>query len=260
MKKLLFICLIAASITFYVKQPITTDMDISLAESSVVDGNLLLVNRDIALQADPTNLVEIPQDLSPNVTVEERFLVQQPMLKALTILFDAARDEGLQHFIINSAYRSGNLQSELFEKYGSDYALPSGHSEHQTGLSIDIGSTQGTMDSVAEGKWLENNAAQYGFILRYPADKVDITGIDYEPWHFRYVGLPHSIIMQDKNFVLEEYLAYIKKEKVFKAKVHGVHYVIQYSENEPTTSIPKSEQFTISGDNMDGFIITSIVQ
>ena len=62
------------------------------------------------------------------------------------------------------------------------------------------------MDNTPEGEWLANNAHKFGFILRYPADKVHITGIRYEPWHFRYVGLPHSELMYKQNLALEEYL------------------------------------------------------
>ena len=261
MKKYIFILLlVGVGYFFFIKTPIETDMQISLADTSVVHGDLVLVNREVALQADPVNLVEIPQDLSSNVQVQDRYLIQKQMLKPLQQLFEAAQNDGVEHFILNSAYRSGKLQQQLFDEHGASLALPRGHSEHQTGLSIDIGSVYGTMDNANEGRWLETKAAQYGFILRYPPDKVDITDINYEPWHFRYVGLPHSVIMKDKNMVLEEYLAFLKQKKLYKTMVHDTSYVIQYSKSADTTRIPETSHYTISGDNMNGFIITSIVE
>ncbi len=77
------------------------------------------------------------------------------------------------------------------------------------------------MERAPEGKWIEENAWKYGFILRYPEDKTELTGIQYEPWHIRYVGLPHSAIMKEKNFVLEEYMDYLKEEKTISVSVNG---------------------------------------
>ena len=80
---------------------------------------------------------------------------------------------------------------------------------------------QTEMNQAPEGKWLTKNAWTYGFILRYPKDKTAITGIQYEPWHFRYVGLPHSLIMQQKNLALEQYLEYLKEEKTISTTIRG---------------------------------------
>ncbi|MBU5494611.1 D-alanyl-D-alanine carboxypeptidase family protein, partial [Enterococcus sp. S177_ASV_20] len=108
--------------------------------------------------------------------------------------------------IINSGYRDFDEQSVLYQEMGAEYALPAGYSEHNSGLSLDVGSSLTKMERAPEGKWIEENAWKYGFILRYPEDKTELTGIQYEPWHIRYVGLPHSAIMKEKNFVLEEYM------------------------------------------------------
>lgn len=69
------------------------------------------------------------------------------------------------------------------------------------------------MDRAPEGKWIEKNAWKYGFILRYPSDKTDVTGIQYEPWHIRYVGLPHSTIMQKNEFSLGRIPGLLKKRR-----------------------------------------------
>lgn len=141
---------------------------------------------------------------------------------------------------------------------GSDYALPAGYSEHNVGLSLDVGSTQTKMAHAPEGKWIEENAWKYGFILRYPKDKTDITGIQYEPWHIRYVGLPHSAIMKEKNLVLEEYLEYVKEEKQISAEIDGETYNITYYpiSQTGTINVPEDQHYEISGNNMDGVIVT----
>ncbi len=118
---------------------------------------------------------------------------------------------------------------------GADYALPAGYSEHNSGLSLDIGSGLTQMDRAPEGKWIEKNAWKYGFILRYPSDKTDVTGIQYEPWHIRYAGLPHSTIMQKMNLALEEYLDYLKEEESISASIEGGNircHIIPFSKQD----------------------------
>ncbi|MCZ0853009.1 D-alanyl-D-alanine carboxypeptidase family protein, partial [Brevibacillus laterosporus] len=108
---------------------------------------------------------------------------------------------------------------------------------------------------------IEENSWKYGFILRYPLDKTDVTGIQYEPWHIRYVGLPHSAIMQEMNLALEEYLDYLKEEKSISVSVDGKKYTISYypiSQNETIkVEVPANEQYEISGNNIDGVIVTT---
>ena len=233
---------------------------ISLEQHVISSGDLILVNRDIKLQQDPTNLAQIPADIGANVVVDSKFLLENHAIQPLKALFNAAANDGTRHFIINSAYRSGKLQQELYEENGAAYALPSGYSEHQTGLALDIGSTAGKMENVDEGKWLEQNAHKFGFILRYPKNKIDVTGISYEPWHFRYVGLPHSVIMQEKDLALEEYITFLKKEQSYTTKVNGTTYFLQYTDSRKKVSIPNTANFKVSGDNEKGYIITSIIE
>ena len=138
---------------------------------------------------------------------------------------DAAGKDGVQHFLMNSGYRDFKEQSKLYKDMGSDYALPAGYSEHNLGLSLDVGSTQKKMEKAPEGKWIEENVWKHGFVLRYPKNKSNITGIQYEPWHIRYVGLPHSAIMQ--KLTLEEYLEFLKEKKI-STEVEGKKYTVSY--------------------------------
>lgn len=115
-----------------------------------------------------------------------------------------------------STYRDYGYQKKLYEQYvidkGKDYAdkcsARPGHSEHQTGLAIDVMGSNNDYDefeSSNEFEWMRDNAHRYGFILRYPKDKIKITGFKYEPWHYRYVGEAVAKIVYDNELTLEEY-------------------------------------------------------
>ena len=119
-----------------------------------------------------------------------------------------------------SSYRSYDYQVNLYNNYvksdGKDaadtYSARPGFSEHQTGLAVDIYNKELPYTSFEETKefeWMQKNAYKYGFILRFPKDKVNITGYQYEAWHYRYVGKKAAKYIHDHNITLEEY--YIKK-------------------------------------------------
>lgn len=115
-----------------------------------------------------------------------------------------------------SGYRSYELQEDLYTGYVSregkakadTYSARPGSSEHHTGLAIDVskdGTLEKTFENTKEFKWLDENAHKYGFILRYPKDKTYITGYDYEPWHYRYVGIEVATLIKNENITYEEY-------------------------------------------------------
>ena len=140
---------------------------------------------------------------------------------ALQDFIDAARGEGLSVFL-SSSYRSYAEQQYLYrrkvEQYGGNEAIaativaPPGTSEHQTGLCCDITDRyyemkDSSLENTALFQWMNEHCAEYGFILRYPKDKQDVTGIIYEPWHFRYVGTEAAQYMKEHGLCLEEFLA-----------------------------------------------------
>lgn len=106
-------------------------------------------------------------------------------------------------------YVSQGLTQEEAEKKASTSVLPAGCSEHNAGLAVDIVSASEDFAKTKEYKWLCDHAAEYGFILRYPDSKTEITGVGYEPWHWRYVGADAAKKMVDKNQCLEEYLGIV---------------------------------------------------
>jgi D-alanyl-D-alanine carboxypeptidase len=132
--------------------------------------------------------------------------MRQETAAALVAMFQAGRSEAGLTFSVQSAYRSFESQTRVYDddkaQHGEAYAdtdtARPGHSEHQTGFAVDISavpascSLDACFGDTPHGRWLAANAWRFGFLLRYPADKVPVTGFTYEPWHFRYVGVPLS--------------------------------------------------------------------
>lgn len=127
------------------------------------------------------------------------------------------------HLMVNSSYRPYKDQEEIYNsfkkvslKYADSYAARPGHSEHQTGLAIDLTSlehpyvndTEESFDKSEEYEWLKNNCHKYGFILRYPEGKDHITGYNTESWHFRYVGIDVATQIYNEGITFDEYYAY----------------------------------------------------
>jgi hypothetical protein len=115
---------------------------------------------------------------------------------------------------IVSGFRSYAKQVEVYDYWceidgaetAATYSSLPGHSEHQSGLSMDITSLNTSYANTAEGKWLAENCYKYGFIIRYPKGKDTITGYSYEPWHIRYLGISTAKLVHDSGLTLEEFL------------------------------------------------------
>ncbi|MEH7331803.1 VanY-A/VanY-F/VanY-M family D-Ala-D-Ala carboxypeptidase [Neobacillus drentensis] len=236
---------------------------IEISEDQIYQGALLLVNSENpvhqeSIKSDIVNLSANHELAQGYMLLDNNIYLSEDIAHKFSKMVTAAEKEGLQHFAITSGFRDFDEQSVLYHDMGSAYALPPGYSEHNLGLSLDVGSTQMKMAVAPEGKWIKENAWKYGFILRYPKDKTAITGIQYEPWHIRYVGLPHSVIMEEKNFSLEEYLDFLKEQKFISTTIHGEKYEISYYPVTKDTNIhiPSNGRWEISGNNMDGVIVT----
>lgn len=125
---------------------------------------------------------------------------------------DAAA-EGLNIYVA-SGFRSYSLQESIYNRYcardgqaeADTYSARPGHSEHQTGLAIDLNDISSAFANTAEGKWVAENCHKYGFILRYPASDVAKTGYMYEPWHIRYIGVDAATRVYESGLCLEDYL------------------------------------------------------
>ena len=170
----------------------------------------------------------LPQDWSIQTEeVQNGYEMDKRAAPAMREMIQAAKEDGVE-LMLCSAYRSVEKQQQLFDrsqqaymaqgmseeeayaKTATETAIP-GTSEHQTGLAADIVTPTyqmldaGFADTPA-GQWLSEHAAEYGFVLRYPQDKQEVTGIIYESWHYRFVGKTHAKLMKESRRCLEEYL------------------------------------------------------
>jgi D-alanyl-D-alanine carboxypeptidase len=148
----------------------------------------------------------------------EKRMMRKEAAEALERLFAGAEEDGI-YLAGVSAYRSHETQKALFERYvkrdgyekARTYSALPGTSEHETGLAVDVSGSDGTcaaadcFGNTKEAAWLEEHAAEYGFIIRYPEGKKDITGYQYEPWHLRYVGIALAEELASSGETLEEY-------------------------------------------------------
>ncbi|MDE6284619.1 MAG: M15 family metallopeptidase [Bacilli bacterium] len=179
----------------------------------------MLVNKYYALDENyaPDDLVGVSTKYAWGEAGSKK--VRKVAYDAFLEMWNAANSDGY-YLMINSAYRSYQSQTEVYndykskrgEKYADSIAARPGSSEHQTGLSIDIfsknNSNQSTFGDTMEALWLKENAYKYGFVLRYPEDKVNVTGYNFESWHYRYVGVEAATYCYEHNITYDEYYAY----------------------------------------------------
>lgn len=175
---------------------------------------LVLVNKYHILPSgiEPKNLVNIEGQRMEKVAAD-----------AMSKMVKDMRSDGLS-IILQSGYRSEELQTTIYnrnvqnrgQERADKYSARPNSSEHQTGLAMDL-STDGTLEETFENtpqfKWLNENAHKYGFIMRYPKDKVYMTGYEYEPWHYRYVGVEIASLIKAENITYEEY--YVKYKGLY---------------------------------------------
>lgn len=183
-------------------------------------------------------------------------------LAAAQKLFSAAKAANAGDFYVSSGYRGYEEQEQIYKTSADkSFVQPAGHSEHETGLAADImakGVSQQAMGASAEGKWLEENAWKYGFILRYPADKKAVTGISYEPWHFRYVGQPHAWYCMENNLCYEEYIRFLQTKGGYSAPIGGTRYSVMYeTPKNGAIFVPNGQNYSVSADNTGGYIVTA---
>lgn len=167
-------------------------------------------------------------------------------------------DRFSQKLFVMSSFRTAEEQQELISDGSSDKVAEVGASEHRTGLALDVYVSgfagEGFIKSEV-GRWVNENAHKYGFIIRYPIGKSDVTGIKYEPWHIRFVGYPHSEIMYRSSLTLEEYLDSIRCGEFY--SYHEYVITKQKPDGDGRITVPTGlESYVISEDNRGNFIIT----
>lgn len=228
---MLLILLLAVSVTAFV------GCDEEKEEENMY---LVLVNKQNTVGADfvPSDLVDIDTSYT---TGGKAIQLEKTVLEAVIKMLDAMKDDGITNVTITSAYRTYEYQKKLFDSYCAKeseahptwsedrvkeevltYSAAPGTSEHQTGLCVDLFTTEmeGLYNYGSETKnpydkgfaeteafeWLSENAHKYGFILRFPENKTGVTGYSYESWHYRYVGVEAASEIYEQGITLEEYL------------------------------------------------------
>ncbi len=241
---------------------------IYLSQENIYGGNLILVNGEHKV-CGPGEEKLISVGKTGVLLKRQAGLLLWELLKKIG---------AAEQIVLVSGWRSHKEQQKIWEdsiaenglEFTKKFVAVPGHSEHETGLAIDLGLKKEEIDFICpefpyEGicDKFRTYAADYGFIERYPAGKEMITGIGHEPWHFRYVGVPHAMILKEEGLTLEEYVDFLQAysyEKPYRYEENGLEAVVFWQEarkgKETLVSLPEEFPCWISGDNVEGFIIT----
>lgn len=240
--------------------------------TDISEGFLVLVNPSHPLKHDrqKEHLVSVRPDAA-HILLERQ---TAKMLSEVTAFLGCAHE-----IVPVSGYRTLREQQEIFstsllvhgKAFTQKYVAIPGCSEHQTGLAIDLAENRNQIDFIRPdfpytgicGRFRELSV-QYGFIERYPDGRERITHISHEPWHFRYVGYPHSEIMHERALTLEEYTDYLKQYSYsgvhlrFERNRHKfeIFFVPVRHNHDAMIEIPDGVPYQVSGNNEDGIVVT----
>jgi len=254
--------------------------NVTVKNTDIHIGDLILVNGENEYKfPEKSGNIAIYGNKNTNYKVSNSSLeLRRDVLSKLNdMMSEFAKESGKTDLMVSNAYRSYETQSEMFEasvnknglETASKYLAKPGFSEHHTGTCFDLKVyTDGisyTLDEAEGYDALTDICTKYGFILRFPASKAHITGISYDKWHFRYVGAPHAEIMAEENICLEEYIDFLKKYQYMGSHLTytddaGTGYEIYYVKagvgDTTEVPVPEDASYTISGNNVDGFVVT----
>lgn len=238
---------------------------------SVYTGSLILVNGN-----HPIRETSGKPDLAPLDGGSEDALMERRAAVLLDRLMEGIG--GWSEIAAVSGWRSRREQQELWDRsikengpeFTSKFVAPPGRSEHQTGLAVDLGLKAGGLDLIRPDfpdtgicRAFRRAAPDFGFVERYPREKESLTGISHEPWYFRYVGTPHAEIMTGLGLTLEEYHDFLRRfhteAEPFIFRMGGLSTEISYQPADGDGELRLKEDGcprTISGNNMDGYIVT----
>ncbi len=181
-------------------------------------------------------------------------LMNKAMLEAYAQLSQQVSQQFGQKLYVRSSYRTAQEQAQVVLEEG-EKAIAVGASEHQTGLALDVyvksyGGKAFLKSPV--GRWVNSQCWQYGFIIRYPYYQRNEDGIGYEPWHIRYVGLPHAEIMYKHSWTLEDYFRQLSQGQWYQC---GNYYISR--QTGPEIQLPREfTAVTVSSDNAGGYLVT----
>lgn len=247
-----------------------------LGADAIHRGQLILVNKDIHyVFPEEQELVCVLDVKSSTYYVRDRTVYLDPeAMTALDNMMNAfAAQGGSKTVNVVAGYRTMDDQEHLYtqslekdgQEYTDHYVAQPGESEHHTGYVIDFSlfyaknGTSGSYDGTGEYAWINSHCQEYGYVVRYDQAKAEITKVYDEPWHFRYVGIPHATKMTELGYCLEEYTDYLKG-----FPYEGQHLTISCAEGDyevwycegSQAYLPDKAEYTVSGNNVDGLIVT----
>ena len=247
---------------------------VTVIPGAVYEGNLILVNKDHSYSFPATaeeNIVPVYENCTDSYQYADlEVSLTKDTITALNALMDKFYEtKKINDCIVISGFRTKEYQDQIYELGTTD--ITGGCSDYHTGLSFDLGIYPADEEQSSyfyvpndDYSWVNENCAKYGFILRDPEGKEDKTGVEAKSYTFRYVGIPHAICMSENNLCLEEYIDFVKNYTydgdhltvAGPEKNYEVYYVPAKPGADTDVPIPSDKTYTISGNNIDGFIVT----
>ena len=216
------------------EEKIETEKIAQIHEESKKEDNVIEVVLEPKNKIDDWRLIlvnsrnPLPEDSKePELVYVEGKQFDKRAAGELQEMMKAMKKDGITNIWIQSTYRSIEYQKQLYDNKINEYLSKGatkeqaealtieyinrpGESEHNLGLAVDFNNVDDDFENTKAYNWLSVNAKDYGFVMRYPEEKAEITGIAYEPWHWRYVGKEHSYKMEELDMCLEEYIEYLE--------------------------------------------------
>lgn len=223
---------------------------VNISEIRTADGvsfsNIMwLVNADHPLSEEDVPVV---------AAVDDKNSVSTYAFYDLQRLFSEVKSKFGKDLLLTSTYRTREYQAWVYEN--NPFAVPAGTSEHETGLAVDVkieGYPQKRFINSNIGRWVAKNSYKFGFIIRYPMWGQKLTGVEYEPWHLRYVSEPHAEIIYRSKITLEEYSSLYDEGKFY---AYGEYIISRQSGESGELVLPKtSNTVCVSPDNAGGYYI-----
>ena len=260
---------------------------VQYTDADLGTGNLVLVNNKIdfkgTVREDDLDVVREKKNSAYSVK-DYTVLVQPVVMDALNdMLLDFYNATGNDGVMVRAGHRTYEYQQGLYDdelkktgQESSALVAKPGYSEHHTGLAVDFTTYRNGVykdfDGTGDYAWIMENCHKYGFVNRYPEGKQSLTMIDNEPWHFRYVGVPHATAMKNYDLCLEEYIDFIRNYTIKNGFLSvttddGSQYIIYYTPKsggeftdiylpEINHNTKELYPYEISGNNVDGWIVS----
>ncbi len=244
----------------------------SFKQEDIYSGDLVLVNaeHEYKFPEDDIELIDLYDNIAdePFHVADLSQKLDKPVLEQLTALMRSFYEaENSKELYVIGTYRSKGDQEDLY--YTGNSQFQPGYSDYHTGRSLDLaivpsdGSSSGYYSPRGIYGYVDEHAAEYGFILRFPEGKESFTGEHSRTYTYRYVGVPHAVYIKQNNLCLEEYIDVLREhtnenpiEVSTGKKLYQIYYVPANKTGDTEVPVPSNKTYDVSGNNVDGFIVT----